>query len=492
LSSSNAGALVAGTVLDSKYRLVRELGRGGMGSVWEAHNLDLDVDVAIKVLRSDLQTSDLPGRLMREARAVARLGHPNIVRIFDVGHMANGTPFLVMELLRGGSLNDVIVGPQRMQPVVAVRTLLPIAHALTAAHEAGFVHRDLKPENIFLATQPGTSPRPILLDFGIALSWHDLSSRLTQEGIAVGTPAFMSPEQAKGDEVTYKGDIWSFSVLLYEVVTGRLPFSSTIFPRLQREIIEQPAPHFREHGVDEDELWPIVAKGLHKAPHDRWRNMREMGEALARWLLQRGVEEDVCNGSLRAIWLSPTGHDLGLASSHTSQKLLSASGSPSSQRERSRETVVMRRHSRLLTWALAIAGLAVVVAGVALGFRLALGSRPTARANAPSTSPIRARSAVEIAPIREAPTKQSQAPTAPAGPSPTAAASAQTSDATGLPGGSSRRRLAPGAKAERPKPTPSNPPSRPGASSPPASEVAERTALSPPATAPVDDIKTDF
>ncbi len=395
--------LVANVILDSKYRLVRELGHGGMGSVWEAHNLALDVDVAIKLLRSDLPQRELADRLLREARAVARLGHPNIVRVFDIGHMEDGRPFLVMELLRGRSFGQAISGPERMDPVLAVRSLLPVAHALAAAHEAGFVHRDLKPENIFLADQQGAPPRPILLDFGVALSWQDLSHRLTQEGMTIGTPAFMPPEQAQGEDVTFRGDIWSFSVLLYEAVTGQLPFVASNFPRLQREIIEQPAPPFSTHGVSEEELWSIVDKGLRKLPQERWHNMRQLGQALAKWLLRRGVDVDVSNGSLRAIWLSSPTEASGKASSNSDGTKPAAPGSM-------RDTAKIAWFSRQPAWKLILIGVAVAALGAALIFLL----WPSARApigDGPPQAPLTSvRRHVEIVPLPAPPTPSQAKP----------------------------------------------------------------------------------
>jgi len=311
-AEAQAPPFVSGALLGSKYRLIKELGRGGMGAVWSAHNLVLDVDVAVKVLRSDTSGENLHHRLLREARAVAKLGHPNIVRVFDVGNAADRSPFLVMELLRGTDLQRAINSQKKLDGATAVRILLPIAHALACAHEAGFVHRDLKPENIFLAEQTGGPARPILLDFGIALSWSERSHRLTQEGTAVGSPTYMSPEQTRGEEATHRSDIWAFSVVLYEAVTGQVPFSNTNLPRLQRDIIEKPVPTFEHHGIIEDDLWAIVERGLAKNPVKRWRNMRAMGGELARWLLKQGVEADATNTSLRAMWLESGGKHLSI------------------------------------------------------------------------------------------------------------------------------------------------------------------------------------
>lgn len=295
-------ALGEGAILDAKYRLIKLLGTGGMGTVWLARNELLQVDVAIKLIRPDLDDSRLSQRLVVEARAAAQLGHPNIVRIFDVSHTPSGAPFIVMELLRGRDLADIVRRESRLSATTAVRTLLPIVHALAVAHEAGLVHRDLKPENIFLAEQDNVT-RPTLLDFGIVKLSRNKTQRLTDIGDTVGSPEYMAPEQARGDDVDAAADIWAFSMVLYEAVTGHLPFSDPNYNRLIRHIIEDPIPPFTPYDIHEDELFAIVERGLRKDPKARWRSMRVMGVELGQWLLDQGVEEDITNTAVRPTWL---------------------------------------------------------------------------------------------------------------------------------------------------------------------------------------------
>ncbi|HYQ16315.1 MAG TPA: serine/threonine-protein kinase, partial [Polyangiaceae bacterium] len=205
-----------GSLLAGKYRLESLLGEGGMACVWRAHNEALDVPVALKLLRAGPSNLRLPQRLRQEARAAARLVHPSIVRVFDVGVADDGEPFIVMELLHGSSLADEL-GGGKIGSLRAVQLLLPIAEALTVAHAEGIVHRDLKPENVFLATS-GERLQPKLLDFGIA-KLHRASAvaaKLTEVGTTLGSPSYMSPEQVRGDDVDYRADIWSFCVVLYE------------------------------------------------------------------------------------------------------------------------------------------------------------------------------------------------------------------------------------------------------------------------------------
>ena len=293
----------AGSLLGSKYRLVKQLGSGGMGSVWLATNESLGSDVAIKFIRNDLDNPILTQRLLTEARAIARLEHPNIVRAYDVGQTEAGQPFVVMELLRGPSLGAKIRREGRLSPTVAVQTLLPIAHALTVTHGAGIVHRDLKPDNIILEMREDLGIRPVLLDYSIAKDHQTGTAKLTQDGSTLGSPEYMSPEQARGDEVDERADIWAFCVVLYEALLGHAPFTDTNYHRLLRRIIDEPLPSFSRSGVKDDELWTILERGLRKQPSERFESMRSLGVALARWLLDMGVTEDTSHGAVRATWL---------------------------------------------------------------------------------------------------------------------------------------------------------------------------------------------
>src|SRR6187455_1321689 len=197
------GRYQPGDLIHDKYQLVRPLGQGGMGTVWVAQNTVLQVSVAVKLIALGDQhdADETAERLLREARAAARLDHPAIVRVFDFGRTDHGDPFIVMELLHGESLADILARDSRMPGVQAVRAMLPIADALASAHDKGVVHRDVKPENVILSTTEDGRTQPKLLDFGIA-SLQEKSTRITQEkrltreGSVVGTPAYMSPEQA--------------------------------------------------------------------------------------------------------------------------------------------------------------------------------------------------------------------------------------------------------------------------------------------------------
>jgi eukaryotic-like serine/threonine-protein kinase len=296
-----------GQTIADKYQLVRKLGEGGMGEVWVGHNSVLDVHCAIKLL--ELEPTDesraLTQRLLDEARAAARIGHAAIVRVHDFGETRYGDPFFAMELLEGEDLASVLERERKLDPVRAVQLLLPIAHALASAHAQGIVHRDVKPENIFLAKDPVTTLQPKLLDFGV-MRMVDRPRKLTVEGVVVGTPDYMSPEQARGANTTGLTDLWSFCVVLYEVLAGRRPLDGDNYNALMRSIIEDEPKTLAELGFADQELSQIVQRGMQKDPEQRWTTMRELGEELALWLEGQNVYDDVTGNSLRRAWLSAT------------------------------------------------------------------------------------------------------------------------------------------------------------------------------------------
>jgi len=291
-------------LIANKYRLARKLGEGGMGSVWEAHHEHLDTEVAIKVIRSDSNRSELGPRLLLEARAAAKLGHPAIVRVFDVGQTSDGDPFIVMELLRGQSLSALLRREKRLSATEAVRLLLPIADALRAAHAKTIVHRDIKPDNVFLVAEE-TGIQPKLVDFGIAkFGPHEIDSQLTQPGALVGSPDYMAPEQARGeDDIDRRADIWAFCVVLYETICGRAPFEAANYHALLRAIVELTPPSLASQLSADAELSQIIDTGMAKDRAQRFQSMQELGEALARWLMKQGVFEDASGASIEAKWI---------------------------------------------------------------------------------------------------------------------------------------------------------------------------------------------
>lgn len=296
---------VAGDLIAEKYRLERPLGEGGMGTVWLATNVTLDTEVAIKLIRAEVQGAEASARLLQEARAAAKLGHRAIVRIFDFGETDSGDPFLVMELLEGESLAQIIDRRRRLSAAHAVQTLLPVIDALSRAHERGIVHRDLKPDNIFVAREAGRV-QPKVVDFGIAkLEQRALGKNLTQAGTVLGSPGYMAPEQARGlSDVDARADTWAVCVVLYEAITGQAAFEGDNYNSLMRAIIEAPVAPMMDFSAGDAALWALLERGLKKDRSERWDTVRELGIGLALWLLARGIDRDITGEALDTVWLS--------------------------------------------------------------------------------------------------------------------------------------------------------------------------------------------
>ena len=297
---------VPGDVIANKYLLLRKVGEGAMGTVWLALNTALDLRVAIKLLHSRYAGTSVSTRLLREAQLTAKLRHPAVVRVFDYGQTFRREPYLVMELLHGEALRELLIRNGRVSAERAVQMLLPVASGIEAAHAHGIVHRDLKPENIMLTREDGGLPQPKVLDFGIAkIHWPEERTGITGHCV-VGTPEYMSPEQALGlDEVDHRADVWSFCVMLYEMVSGETPFARDDLMKTLIAVGEAQAPSLVDKAGIDEALWSIVERGLRKAPCERWASMHELGQALARWLLSRDIRDDVSGVSLHAEWLLP-------------------------------------------------------------------------------------------------------------------------------------------------------------------------------------------
>jgi serine/threonine protein kinase len=384
--SQEASSYLAGEVIGDRYRLVRELGRGGMGVVWVAHSLVLGVDVALKLIRAAVAGPTLASRMAREAHAAARLGHPALVRVFDFGWTNRGDPFLVMELVQGETLSALLAREGRLAAIRSVQMLLPIADGLRLAHDKSIVHRDIKPDNIFLASDALGRTQPKLLDFGIAkvdATNHD--STLTQVGAVLGSPEYMSPEQALGvDDVDERTDVWSLSVVLYEMITGTVPLRRSNYNALMQAIIhEEPSPT-SEYAAGDAGLWHVIKRGLAKERAQRWADMTELGEALALWLYEHGIKEDLSGNSIRAVWLdaglggarlelpdsSPPDRRIDSDTPSRSSSLTDRSARGAPGESRAPGTPARRRQTRTIALALAFgAGVGGVVAALALSSR---------------------------------------------------------------------------------------------------------------------------
>ena len=268
----------AAAALGGQYEIEGEIGRGGMSVVYRARDRRLNRPVAIKVLPPELaHDAAIRTRFTREAQMAAQLAHAHIVPIYDVGEQ-DGLAYFVMAIVHGGNLATLLTGEPR-QPIEEARRLLSeIADALAYAHLRGVIHRDIKPDNILLDESSG---RAMVTDFGIARAM-EVSTRLTATGIAVGTPAYMSPEQALGDrEVDGRSDVYSLGVLGYQMLTGRLPFSAgNSMALLLKHVSEPPRPIAELRTDTPKSLREAVERALMKSPEDRWPTASSMREAL--------------------------------------------------------------------------------------------------------------------------------------------------------------------------------------------------------------------
>jgi serine/threonine-protein kinase len=293
-------------VLANKYRLEAPLGEGGQAAVWRATNLVLDAAVAVKLVKSDGtdQTEEQTVRLWDEARIIARLRHPGIVRVFDVDRTADGEPFVVMELLEGETLRELLDRQRRLDAREAVQLILPIADALAGANAQDVVHRDVKPENIFVChSDDGFCSK--LLDFGtVKLPTKEGQKRTTADCYLVGTPGYLAPEQILRDgDLDRRADVWGLCVTLYEMLTGRTPFDGATIEQVLRAAVTDEVTPVDKFVPCDPRLWRIIARGLAKQPSARWSSVGELGSALAQWLSDNGVRDDIAGVILERRWL---------------------------------------------------------------------------------------------------------------------------------------------------------------------------------------------
>ncbi len=273
--------LVAGTLLDGKFRVVRTIGAGGMGAVYEVVHELTKHRRALKVLHPQYSASAaVVTRFLREASAAGRIGNSHIVETFDAGRLQNGAPYIVMELLSGQALDSLLRDKGRLEFDEAIEYMTQASWALQAAHDAGIVHRDIKPDNLFVSAGPFVK----ILDFGI--SKFDLSltggQKLTQVGTPMGTPYYMSPEQVRGEaHIDARTDIYSLSAVLYECATGHKPFMGDSTQEIAVRIHEGNPPPLSNYRPDLPEGFAaVVARGMSVDATQRYPTMRAFADAL--------------------------------------------------------------------------------------------------------------------------------------------------------------------------------------------------------------------
>ena len=273
--------LAPGDLLRRKYRIERLIGEGGFGRVYAAHNIDIDIPVAIKVRR-------IPGpdqRLWREAKAGARLSNPYSVRVYDIEQLDDGTPYIVMERLSGQSLAEYLKTHGTVAPALATGWVLELCNVLEEAHRLQQVHRDIKPSNLFLAEQPRGPAQLKLLDFGLTKTLNETDdATLTERGLVVGSPAYMSPEQVRGTSVSAQSDVWSTGVVLYEMLTGRRPFEAPTSAAILAAIVaDAPTPLCEVAPHVPSAFDAVINRCLRKRASERYAS----AAALARDLSER-------------------------------------------------------------------------------------------------------------------------------------------------------------------------------------------------------------
>jgi serine/threonine protein kinase len=303
---------VIGKVLGEKYRILCPVGKGSMGVVYKAIQESTGREMAVKLLHHFLGTnSDSVKRFHREAKAVSRLSHPNIIRLYDFGVMDEGQPYIVTELLKGVTLSDIL----RKRGFVTLKQALPlfeqVCAAIGEAHRSRVIHRDLKPENIVLEEVDisGNLDAPDLikknairvLDFGVAKMWSDSgasSASLTIEGKVCGSPAYMSPEQCRGVDVDYRTDIYSMGVVFFETLTGKRPFAADDLMALMLMHVNNQAPSMgsvNEQVTFPKEINDVIMKAMAKNPNERQQSSEELWEDI----------QAACNGRQKTVTVAP-------------------------------------------------------------------------------------------------------------------------------------------------------------------------------------------
>ena len=348
-----------GSELSERYELGHQLGSGGMATVYLAYDKVLDREVAVKVL-SDRFAQDpaFVERFRREASAAAGLNHPNIVAVYDRGE-AEGTYFIVMEYLSGPDLKKVIRDGGALDPAVAVDNALQILSALSAAHAAGIVHRDIKPQNVMV----GEDGRLRVADFGIARANAD--QQMTEAGSVIGTAQYLSPEQAQGEDTTAASDTYAVGIVLYEMLTGRVPFDGDRPVTVAMKQINEPPipPRVFESGIPQ-ELDAVVMKALSKRPEDRFETAEDFTAALL------DVRAGMSGGHQSTLILTAPTAVAGAAAAAATGETQAMAASGGGARGGGNRRPPKKSNNRPAVWGL----VAVLIAALAVALALALTS----------------------------------------------------------------------------------------------------------------------
>jgi serine/threonine-protein kinase len=346
------------TVLDDRYDVVRPLGSGGMGEVYLARDRLLGRDVALKVLRRQYAGDDeFAERFKREAMSAASLSHPNIVQVYDRGKTEEGASYIAMEYVPGGTLKERIFREGPLEAADAAGLGVQVAEALGAAHDRGMVHRDIKPQNVLLTARGGAK----VADFGIARAGS--SATISRTGSVMGTAGYMSPEQALGEPATPKSDLYSLGVVLYEALTGELPYTADNPIAVSMKHVNEPLrPPVELNPRIPRGMNAIVTKLLAKDPEDRYADADELADDLRR--VNRG--------------LKPVSAGVGRKRGHITQRNAPASQNVTNKMHRPRPSPVPYRRRRRLPWLLVALAAILFTLGTLGGVQAFLGPDATA------------------------------------------------------------------------------------------------------------------
>jgi serine/threonine-protein kinase len=274
-----------GTTLGGAYQIVRVIGEGGMGRVYEARHTRLGSrKFAVKMLHAEFSRQpDVVARFQREAEAASGIGHPNVVDVFDVHHTSDGRPYLVGEFLDGEEFGDYLERVGKADVGLSIWIVRQVCRALAAAHAQGVVHRDMKPENVFLVGDV-LAPTVKVIDFGISKVGDAAGTALTRTGMIMGTPSYMAPEQARGDKVDHRCDIYAVGGILYRALTGQKPFENDDPSRTLTAVLTEdpPRPRSLEPSIPQG-LEIVIQRAMAKDPADRYASMADLDADLAQF-----------------------------------------------------------------------------------------------------------------------------------------------------------------------------------------------------------------
>jgi tRNA A-37 threonylcarbamoyl transferase component Bud32/Flp pilus assembly protein TadD len=360
---------VIGRVIAGRYEIVRQLGAGGMGAVYQARQLSMDRMVALKLIHPHIASEEVAKRFHREMKVTSKIEHPNTIRVFDFGADEGGQLFLAMEFLEGRPLSKVLEADGVLPQARIVHIATQVVRALGAAHAEGIAHRDLKPDNIMLVDRYGERDVVKVLDFGIArfVDGDQSRTQMTHDGAVVGTPAYMSPEQAMGQPIDPRADFYSLGVMLYQMAIGRLPFDGPTLAALlvAHATQEPPRPSVVAPGVVAPAMEALILRLLSKSPADRPATAAEVLAALEALPVDAAAQ-------VAAAQAAPV-------------PSLPASPSPSEARPAiaiTAETPRPPERERRPLWPIVIVGLAVLAGAGVVAVRVAMRPRVDAKARA--------------------------------------------------------------------------------------------------------------